>query len=144
MIHMFTRFEDGVFVRFSVITKNAIFSYIKGYRETTLRSPCDVIDDVITMRIVFLHNLGWSFHFCCQFEALCNILTFSIWPPFWPRDEIFTGSNTGIWIYQEDSHEHLWHFEYLIDALAQILTELLQFKVLTYFVIWWRYQWCNP
>ena len=29
----------------------------------------------------------------------------------------------------------------LIDALAQILTEIYQFKNLTYFVTWWRYHW---
>ena len=30
---------------------------------------------------------------------------------------------------------------FLIDALAQILTEIYQLKNLTYFVTWWRYQW---
>ena len=34
--------------------KNVIFSFIKEYRETALRSFCDVIDDVITMKIFFL------------------------------------------------------------------------------------------
>ena len=62
MIHMYTRFEDGVFVCFSVITKNAIFSFIKGYRETTLRSPRDVIDDVITMKI-FFSDIIWDDRF---------------------------------------------------------------------------------
>ena len=113
--------------------ENVIFSFKKEFRETTLRSFCDVIDDVILWKYLFLHNLGQSSHFWCQFEAAFNILTFSKWPPFWARNEIFTGSDTGSWIFYEDSHKHLWHFELLIDALAQILTELLQFKVLTYF-----------
>ena len=92
---------------------------------------------------LFLHNLGWSFSWC-WIEAVFNILTFSKWPPFWGRGEFFfTESDTGIWICYKDSPEHLWHFELLIDALAQILTEILQFKVLTYFGTIWRHQWSN-
>ena len=48
----------------------------------------------------------------------------------------FTGSYTGRRIYQKDGHEHFRHFELLIDALAQILTEIYQFQNLTYFVTW--------
>ena len=55
--------------------------------------------------------------------------------------KFFTRSETGIWICCKDSHEHLWHFELLIDALVQILGELLHFKVLTYFGTLWRHQW---
>ena len=54
MIHMYTKFEDDIFVRSSVIMKNVVFSFIKEYRETILRSLCDVIDDVNTMKIFFL------------------------------------------------------------------------------------------
>ena len=36
---------------FSVIIKNVVISFIKKYRRPTLRPPCDVIDDVITMQI---------------------------------------------------------------------------------------------
>ena len=53
----------------------------------------------------------------------------------------FTGSQTGSWIYQNDSHQYFRHFELLIDALAQILTETHQFKNLTCFVTVWRHQW---
>ena len=51
----------------------------------------------------------------------------------------FTGSYTGSWIYQKDTHEHFRHFE-LIDALAQILTEIYKFQILTNFVTWWRHR----
>ena len=30
-----------------------------------------------------------------------------------------------------------------IWKLAQILTEIYQFKILTYFVTWWGHQWCH-
>ena len=58
--------------------------------------------------------------------------------------KLFTGCDTRNWICYKDSHEHLWHFELLINALAQILTELLQFQVFTYFELLWHHQWCNP
>ena len=54
MIHMHTKFNDDIFVRFLVIMKNAVISFIKEYRGATLRPPCDVIDDVIIMKILFL------------------------------------------------------------------------------------------
>ena len=50
---MCIKFEDDIFGRSSVIMKNAILSFFKEYRETTLRSLCDVIDDVITMKMFF-------------------------------------------------------------------------------------------
>ena len=40
----------------------------------------------------------------------------------------FTGSYTGRRIYQKDSHEHIGHFELLIDAVMQIMTEIYQFQ----------------
>ena len=57
------------------------------------------------------------------------------------RQTVFTRSHPGSWIYQKDSHEHYRHFEHLIDAVAEILTEVYQFQNLTYFVTWWRHQW---
>ena len=53
MIHMYTKFEDDIF-RSSVIMENVIFSFKMEFRETTLRSLCDVIDDVIIMKIFIL------------------------------------------------------------------------------------------
>ena len=53
MIHMHKKFEDDIFARCLVIMKNVI-SFIKEYRGTTLRPPCDVMDDVIIMKIPFL------------------------------------------------------------------------------------------
>ena len=62
MIPMHTKFNDEIFARFLVIMKNVVISFIKEYRRSTLRPPCDVIDDVIIMKILFWHNLGRSFH----------------------------------------------------------------------------------
>ena len=53
MIPMHRKFNDDIFARFLVIMKNVI-SYIKEYRGPTLTPPCDAIDDVIIMKILFL------------------------------------------------------------------------------------------
>ena len=50
--------------------------------------------------------------------------------------ELATNFFTGRIINQKDSHEHFRHFELLIDAVIQILTEINQFQNLTYFVTW--------
>ena len=78
---------------------------------------------------LFWHNLGRSFHIWGQIEAVFNISKFSKWPPFWARQTFLTGSYTGSWIYQKDSHEHFRHFEDLIDAVTQILRRYINFKI---------------
>ena len=88
MIHMHRKFNDDIFARFLVIMKNVI-SFIKEYRGPTLRPPCDVIDNVIIMKILFWPNLGRSFHIWGQFEAVFYISKISKWPLFWARDKLF-------------------------------------------------------
>ena len=143
--NMYTKFEDDILVRSSVIMKTVIFSSINGYRETTLRSLCDVIDDVITMNFFFSSTI-WDDLFISDVKLkLCLIFShFQNGRHFEVATIFFTGNDTRIWICYKDSHEHSWHFELLIDALARILTETLQFNDLTYFGTWWRHQWSNP
>ena len=88
MIPMHRKFSDDIFACFLVIMKNVISS-IKAYRGPTLRSPCDVIDDVIIMKILFWQNVGRSFYIWGQIEAVFNISQFIKWPPFWARDKPF-------------------------------------------------------
>ena len=52
MIPMHGKFNDDILARVLVIMKNVI-SFIKEYRGPTLRPHCDVIDDVIIMKILF-------------------------------------------------------------------------------------------
>ena len=54
MVHICTKYDDDISVICSVIMKKVHFSFIKEYRGTLLRSSCDVIDDVINMKIFFL------------------------------------------------------------------------------------------
>ena len=63
MIHAYIKFEENIFVRCSVIMENVIFLFIKEYREIALRSFCDVIDDVIIMKIFFRAYFGTIFSF---------------------------------------------------------------------------------
>ena len=141
MIHMHRKFNDDILARCLVIMKNVIISFIKEYRGPTLKLPCDVIDDVIIMKILFWHILRRSFHIWGQIEAVLNIQNFQIGRHFELATNFFTGSYTGSWIYQKDSHEHFRYFELLINALAQILTEIYHFQNLTYFMTWWRHRW---
>ena len=54
MIHMHRKFNDDIFARCLVIMKNAVISFIKEYRGPMLRPACDVNDDVIIVKILFL------------------------------------------------------------------------------------------
>ena len=90
--------------------KCSYFMYKGVYRADLQRPPCDVTDDVIPVKNTFLYNLGRSFHIWGQIEAVFDVSKFSKWPPFWGRDKLFTGSNTGSWIYQQDSHERFRYF----------------------------------
>ena len=99
-----------------VIVKNVLISFIKECRELTLMPPCDVI----TMKNT-LSGIIWDDFFISQVKlsSVFNILTFLKWPPFWGRDKLF---------YRK------WYrklFEFLIDALAELLMEVYQFQNLT-------------
>ena len=142
MIPMHRKFSDDIFARFSVIMKNVVISFIKEYRGPTLKPPCDVIDDVIIMKILFWTKFGTIFSYLkSDWSCVYYLKIFKMVAILSSRQTFFTGNYTGSWIYQKDSHEHFRYFELLIDALAQILTEVYQFQNLTYFVILWRHQW---
>ena len=56
LIPMHRKFNDDIFARCLVILKNVVISFIEEYRGLTLRPTCDVIDDIIIMKILLLHN----------------------------------------------------------------------------------------
>ena len=60
---MHRKFDDDIFARCLVIMKNVVISYVKEYRGPILRPPCDVIDDVIIMKIHFLAWFGTIFSY---------------------------------------------------------------------------------
>ena len=129
MISMYRNYNDDISIRFSVIMKNDLISFIKEYRGPTLRPPYDVMDDVITRKVLFWHNLGRSFHIRGQIEAVFNILTFSKWPLFWARDKLFLP-------------EMIQEVEYAIK-IAMSISDLLSSWSTLWVKYWWRYSSCK-
>ena len=69
-----------------------------------------------------ISKIFWKFQNGRHFEVMANF---------------YTESWTGIWATQQDRPSYSLHFDILIDAVAQILTKLLQFQRLTYFLTSW-------
>ena len=83
---MHRKFND-IFARCLVIMKNVVISYIKEYRGPTWRPPCDVIDDVIIMKILFF-GIIWDDLFISEVKLkLC--LIFQNGHYFCARDKLF-------------------------------------------------------
>ena len=62
---------------------------------------------------------------------------FQKWRNFEVLAKFFVGKVTVNLVCYIDSQVHYLHFELLIDAVAQILTEWWQFQILTYFLTSW-------
>ena len=129
-----------VFVQ--LLRKKVYFSLIREYRRTILRSSCDVIEDVISMKNIF----------CCiiwddllipdvKLKLQWIFKKKSKWRNFRAGANFFVESVTRSWTHYKKSQEHALHFELLIDVLAWILGKLWQFQNLTYFLTWWRHLW---
>ena len=70
---------------FVLVIMKSVISLIKEHTAPILRSPCDVIDDVIIIKNytfgIILEDL-----FVSEIEAVFHISKFSKWPPFWVHD----------------------------------------------------------
>ena len=141
MIPMHRKFNDDIFARFLVIMKNVVISFIKTIEGRLWGHP--VKSWMTSSSWKYLFGIIWDDIFTSEVKLkLCLIFEiFQNGRHFELATNFFTGSYTGSGIYQTDSHEHFRHFELLIDAVALILTEIYQFKNVTYFVILWRHQW---
>ena len=84
-----------------------------------------------TSKILF--HLWWIFQIWCQIAVALSILKFSKLTKFWDRANFFVIHVTGSWMCYLDSQSNALHFWLLLDGLAQILTKLQLFKILTYF-----------
>ena len=126
----------GSFVMISFLVSSYHEKFIKEYRGPTLKPPCDVIDDVMVMKILFFAKFRTIFLYlrsdwsCVKYFKIFKMAAI-----------LSSRQNFYLKLYRKDSHEHFRHFELLMDAIAQILTEIYQFQNLTYFVILWRHQW---
>ena len=99
------KFNDDITAHFYVIMKNVVLSFINEYIGPNSRPPCDVIDDVIIMKNTFF-GIIWDDLFTCEVKLkLCLIFQkFQNGCHFEPATNFFTGSYTGSWIYQKESH----------------------------------------
>ena len=141
MIHMHRKFNDDIFARCLVIMKNVIISFIKNIESRFWSHP--VTSSMTSSSWKYFFGIIWDDLFISEGKLkLCLIFqNFRNGHYFELATNLFTGSYTGRRIYQTESHEHFRHFELLIDALAQILTEIYHFQNLTYFLTWWRHRW---
>ena len=96
MIHMYITFNYDTFCRFLVMTKNVNFLLIYEHRGANLRSPYDVMDEVITTKNTFsciiwddlfisdiklkLHVIFWYFQYGRHFDVTAN---FFYWKRYW-------------------------------------------------------------
>ena len=122
-IPMHRKFCDDIFACFLVIMKNIVIWFIMEYRGHPMTSSSwkyflgKIWDDLFISEV--------RLKLCWIFQNFQNGRHFELATNF------FTGNYTGSWIYQKDSHEHFRHFELLIDALAQILTEIWAILIIT-------------
>ena len=137
-LHIWIKLSDDWLKRATCISENVTISFKHEYRKPTLTSRCDVISDVIDIKNTILgiisddlsisevkmnqSKIFWKFQNGRHYEV---------------RLSFYTGSCTGIWVMQHDRACYSLHFELLIDVVAQILTKLLQFQNLTYFLTSW-------
>ena len=82
-------------------------------------------------RKIFFFGIIWDDLFISEVKVKLRFLPqfFSKWPLFWVAAKHFYRCNTASWINQQNSHEHLRYFKFLIDALAEILMEIKQFQI---------------
>ena len=120
MIIIHRKFNDDICSFFLVIMNNFVVSFIKEYRRPTLRPP------------LYLRSI----------EAGISISKFWKRPPFWSRDKLFLPE---VMLEVEYTRKIVISISDIlslyIDALAQILIEIYQFKNFTYFETWWRHRW---
>ena len=133
MIHMHRKFNDDILFVL-VIMKNIVISFTKEYRGPTLRPHCEVIDDVIIFCIIWgdlfisevklkLGLIFQNFQNGCRFELVTNSLSEMIPEVEYTRKIASSISDI---------------IELLINALAEILTKIYQFKNLICSVTRWR------
>ena len=137
-LHIWTKLSDDWLKCAICISENVTISFKHEYRRPTLTSRCDVISDVIDIRNTFGGMI-------CDDFSISDVKTnlSKIFRKFQNGHHIevtvifYTGSCTGIWAIKQDRPCYSLHLELSIDAVAQILTKLLQFQNLTYFLTSW-------
>ena len=140
-LHMWTKFGDYWSKTVTCIVENVTISFKHEYRRHILTSSCDVIGDVIIMKIILVDDLHTIFLYLLSNRGYIEnreiFNNFRKWRKFDVRANFFVISVIGSYICYLDTQSNFQHFELLIDVLAEKLTELWRFKNLTYFLTSW-------
>ena len=134
-LHMWTKFSDDWLQLTTCITENVTISFKHEYRKPIWRHAVTST----TSKVLFLAKFLIIFPYLEMSKWICikyfEIFKMAAILMSWPV--LLTGSPSESWVQRLDSQSNSLHFELLIEVLAQILSELRQFKNLTYFFTSW-------
>ena len=137
-LHTWTKLSDDWLKTATCISENVTISFKHEYRRPTLTSNCDVISDVINIK----NTSGGILSDELSISAIKMNLSKIFWKfqngrHFEVRPNFYTRSCTENWVIKQYRPCYSLHFDLLINAVAQVLTKLLQFQNLTYFLTSW-------
>ena len=134
-LHMWTKFGDDWSTTATCIAENVSISFKHEYRGHTLTSRCDVIGDVIIMKIILVK---WFIYYLSipvvKLRLYWKLRNFLNWRKFEVQANFFIISVTGSMLYKPDSQGHSLHFELLIEVLAKNWESYGNFKI---WLIFW-------
>ena len=137
-LHMWSRFSDDWLKPRTYIAENVTISFKHEYRRPTLTSRCDVVSDVINIKINFSGIISDDLSISIFKLNLSKIFrNFQNGRHFEVQAIFQTGSCTEFKVLHQDRPCLSLHFELLFDILAKKLTELWRFQNLTYFLTSW-------
>ena len=137
-MQIWVKFGEGMSKHWWIMCENVLIWLKHEYRRLTLSSCCDVISDVINMKMLFLWQIEYVLPISDDKLELSIIFQkFEKWRNFELAANIFSKHVTGNWVYYVNSQEQFLNFELLIDVLAQKMTELWQFQNLIYLLTSW-------
>ena len=132
-LHMWTKFGDDWWKIATCITENVTISFKHEYRRETLTSRCDVIGDIIIMKIILVDNLHTIFLFLLSNSGYVEnweiFKKFQNWRKFEVGANFFVISVTESKVCYLDSQSNFLHFELLIDAVAKKKRSYDTFKI---------------
>ena len=137
-MQIWVKFGEGMSKHWWIMCENVLIWLKHEYRRLTLSSCCDVISDVINMKMLFLWQIEYVLPISDDKLELSIIFQkFEKWRNFELAANIFSKHVTGNWVCYVNSQEQFLNFELLIDVLAQKMTELWQFQNLIYLLTSW-------
>ena len=124
-LHIWTKFSDDWLKTVTCILENVTISFKHEYRRLTLTSRCDVISDVINIKITFCGIISDDLSISDVKINLSKIFrNFQNGRHIEVKAIFQTGSCTGTGFLHRDRPYLSLYIEFLIDVLAQKLTEL--------------------